>query len=113
MSNCLSDWGKKIQACNGDTQCLENCAKELRESLDIVFPPSTKIEIESDKINYMLSTIFFLSNRLAKAMVGLSEFDKAINNLAKTGKQSIDTVENKQVYETMTKELNNILAKHF
>ena len=63
----------------------------------------------------MLSTIFFLSNRLTKAITGLSEIDKTINDLVKNEKQSLsgDSIENKRDYENMEKELDKILAKYF
>jgi len=52
IAKCLANYGKKVQGCNnGDIHCLEECAEELRECIDIIFPPSTKIEFESDKEN--------------------------------------------------------------
>ena len=115
ISKCLYSWAKMLQDCNGNTNCLEECGKELRACLDIAFPPSTKLEFESDKINYMLSTVFFLSNRLTKAITGLSEIDKAIGDVVKEKNQSLDdsNVENKRIYEKMEKEINEILAKYF
>ncbi len=115
ISKCLSSWAKMLQDCNGNTNCLEECGKELRACLDRAFPNSTKLEFESDKINYMLSTVFFLSNRLTKAITGLSEIDKAIGDVVKEEKQSLDdsNVENKRNYEKMEKEINEILARYF
>ena len=115
VSKCLSIWAKMLQDCNGNTNCFEECGKELRACLDTAFPNSTKLEFESDKINYMFSTIFFLSNRLTKAITGLSEIDKAIGNIVKEEKQSLDgsSDENKRNYENMKKELNDILEKYF
>lgn len=115
ISKCLYSWAKMLQDCNGNTNCLEECGKELRACLDIAFPPSTKLEFESDKINYMLSTVFFLSNRLTKAITGLSEIDKAIGGAVKEENQSLDhsNAENKRNYEKMNKEINEILAKYF
>ncbi len=113
ISKCLADWGKKAQECNGNTHCLEECTKELRECMDIVFPPSKKTEFESDKTNYMMSTIFFLSNRLAKAIIGLSEFDKAMEEFEKIGKESLDSDEYKSIQENKKGELNEILARYF
>ncbi len=114
ISNCLSNWSKKTQDCNGDIGCLENTAKELRECLDKAFPPSEKVEFESDKINYMLSTVFFLSNRLAKSLVGLAEFDKAVREMVQKEKQNVDASgKDKASYENMEKELNEILSKYF
>ena len=115
ISKCLYSWAKMLQDCNGNTDCLEECGKELRACLDKAFPPSTKLEFESDKINYVLSTVFFLSNRLTKAITGVSEIDKAIGDVVKEEKQSLDDskVENKRNYEKMEKEINEILAKYF
>jgi Mg2+ and Co2+ transporter CorA len=119
VSKCLTNWTKKIQDCNGDTNCFEEAGKELRGCLDAAFPPSTKLEFESDKINYMLSTIFFLSNRLTKAMTGLSEMDKVIDNFVKKENQRLDddgssaAAAEKRSNETMGSDLNDILAKYF
>ena len=33
------------------------------------------------RINYMLSTVFFLASRLSKATIGLAKFDSSINNI--------------------------------
>lgn len=113
ISACLFNWSKKAKECNGDTHCLEECTKELRECIDIAFPPSTKLEFESDKTNYMLSTIFFLSNRLAKAMIGIAEFDKIMKELEKLGIESQDREEYKSIEENKNTKLNDILAKYF
>ncbi|PWU82256.1 MAG: hypothetical protein DLM72_02830 [Candidatus Nitrosopolaris wilkensis] len=59
MATCIAEWSKKASACNGSVQCLDDCARELRKCLDAVFPYSKNIEFESDKVNYMLSTVFF------------------------------------------------------
>ena len=119
VSTCLTNWAKRLQDCDDDANCFEEAGKELRGCLDAEFPPSTNLEFESDKINYMLSTIFFLSNRLTKAIAGLSEVDKAIDNFVKKESQSLgeggsgggDT--NKRSSETMGNDLNDILAKYF
>ena len=123
VSKCLTNWTKKLQDCDGDANCFEEAGKELRGCLDAAFPPSTKLEFESDKINYMLSTIFFLSNRLTKAMTGLSEMDKVIDNFVKKESQSLDDSgsgggdgsgkENKRSNETVENDLNDILSKYF
>ena len=119
VSKCLTNWTKRLQDCDGDANCLEEAGKELRGCLDAAFPPSTKLEFESDKINYMLSTIFFLSNRLTKAITGLSEVDKVIDNFVKKERQSLDEGgsgdggdENK-ISSEMGNDLNDILAKYF
>jgi hypothetical protein len=122
VSKCLTNWTKKLQDCNGDANCFEEAGKELRGCLDAAFPPSTKLEFESDKINYMLSTIFFLSNRLTKAMTGLSEMDKVIDSFVKKESQSLGDgsgggggsgKENKRSNETVENDLNDILSKYF
>ena len=121
VSKCLTNWTKKLQDCNGDANCFEEAGKELRGCLDAAFPPSTKLEFESDKINYMLSTIFFLSNRLTKAITGLSEMDKVIDNFVKKENQRLDddgssgaaAADEKRSNETMGNDLNDILARYF
>jgi hypothetical protein len=37
-----------------------------------LLPDSKKVELESDKVNYMLSSVFFLANRVSKATDGLA-----------------------------------------
>jgi hypothetical protein len=111
---CLVNWAQKSQNCNGDTNCIEENTKELRKCLDISFPPSTKLEFESDKINYILSTIFFLSNRLAKSITGLSELDKEIENFKKEEKDTLPDKDGGNVkYAKMEKTLDEILGKYF
>ncbi len=67
----------------------------------------------------MLSTIFFVSNRLTKAITGLSEVDKVIDNFVKKESQSLEMIvvvvvkNNKRSSETMGNDLNYILAKYF
>jgi hypothetical protein len=46
--------------------------------LDRAFPPSKTAEIESDKINYILSSVFLLASRLSKSIKALAELDNAI-----------------------------------
>jgi hypothetical protein len=121
VSKCLTNWAKRLQDCDGDANCFEEAGKELRGCLDAAFPPSTKLEFESDKINYMLSTIFFLSNRLTKAITGLSEVDKVIDNFVKKENQTLGDGSSsgngggneKRSNETMISDLNDILAKYF
>ena len=78
--------------------CLDRSARQLRECLDAAFPDSKKIEVETDKVNYMLSSVFFLANRLSKASQGLAEFDRVMNSMDKVGKASLEGKENKQMY---------------
>ncbi|MGN6624237.1 MAG: hypothetical protein ACTHKK_08865 [Candidatus Nitrosocosmicus sp.] len=110
---CVVNWAQKSQDCNGNASCIEENTKELRKCLDIAFPPSTKLEFESDKINYILSTIFFLSNRLAKSIVGLSEIDKEIENIKTEEKVKVTADINKETHSNLEKVLDEILAKYF
>src|SRR5688572_15791556 len=111
--NYITEWGKRSAACNGNTECLEYSGKQLRECLDAAFPDSKKVEIESDKVNYMLSSVFFLANRLSKATEGLAEFDRVMNSIEKVGKASLEKKENQELHSKFQKELDDILGKYF
>jgi hypothetical protein len=111
--NCVAEWGKGSAACNGNTGCLEQSARRLRECLDSAFPDSKKVELESDKVNYMLSSVFFLANRLSKAIEGLAEFDRVMNSIEKVGKASLEQKENQELHTKFQKELDDILGKYF
>jgi hypothetical protein len=111
--NCVAEWGKGSAACNGSTECLEQSARQLRECLDSAFPDSKRIELESDKVNYMLSSVFFLANRLSKATEGLAEFDRVMNSIEKVGKASLEQKENQELHTKFQKELDDILSKYF
>jgi hypothetical protein len=111
--NCIAEWSKKSTDCNGNVECLEHCARQLRDCLDSAFPDSKRIEFESDKVNYMLSSVFFLANRLSKASQGLAEFDRVMNSMEKVGKTSLEEKENQQLHTNFQKELDDILAKYF
>jgi len=88
--------------CKGDPKCLELACKQLRDCLDAIFPSSTNIEFENDKINYIFSSVFLL-NRLAKSMVALAELDAALkSNLKETEKK-----------ENMKNIINEIISKYF
>ena len=113
VAGCIADWGKRAAACNGSAECLEHSARQLRECLDAAFPDSKKVELESDKVNYMLSSVFFLANRLSKASRGLAESDKVMSYIEKAGKASLEGGENRQPYIKFHKELDEILAKYF
>ncbi len=113
VAGCIAEWGKRAAACNGSAECLERSARQLRECLDAAFPDSKKVELESDKVNYMLSSVFFLANRLSKASQGLAEFDKVMTNIEKVGKASLEDKENRQLYIKFHKQLDEILAKYF
>ncbi len=111
--NCIAEWSKRCTACNGDKECLEQSARHLRQCLDAAFPDSKRVELESDKVNYMLSSVFFLANRLSKATEGLAEFDRVMNSIEKVGKASLEEKENQEVHTKFQKELDEILAKYF
>jgi hypothetical protein len=111
--NCIAEWGKRSADCNGNTECLEQSARQLRECLDAAFPDSKRIELESDKVNYMLSSVFFLANRLSKATEGLAEFDRVMNSIEKVGKASLEQKENQELHTKFQKELDDILGKYF
>src|SRR5215203_1249122 len=111
--NCIADWGKRSASCNGNTECLEQSARQLRECLDAAFPDSKRIELESDKVNYMLSSVFFLANRLSKATEGLAEFDRLMYSIEKVGRGSVEEKENQQLHTKFQKELDVILGKYF
>ena len=111
MSRCIAEWGQKAVACNGSVECLDSCAKDLRKCLDIAFPYSKNIEYESDKINYMLSTVFFLASRLSKATIGLAKFDNSINNIQEDITQQHN--ENKEPNQKLRSELEEIISEYF
>src|SRR4029078_5446255 len=111
--DCLVSWTKKLQNCKDDPKCIEECGKELRKRLDLIFPPSTKLEFDNDKISYIFSTLFFLSNRLNKALIGLAETDKAINNLVSEERTTIDKASDNQDRQEFRKILNKILSDYY
>jgi len=113
MARCIADWSEKAVACNGNVECLDDSARDLRKCLDSVFPYSKNIEFESDKVNYILSSVFFLASRLAKASVGLAEFDTSITKIEQIGKVSLEEGENKKIYQKFENELDEILSKYF
>jgi hypothetical protein len=113
LINCIAEWGKRAAACNGSTECLELSARQLRECLDVAFPDSKKVELESDKVNYMLSSVFFLANRLSKATEGLAEFDRVMNSTEKADKSSLEEKQNQNMHTKFQKELDDILARYF
>lgn len=111
--SCITEWSKRSAACNGNTECLEQSARHLRGCLDAAFPDSRRVEFESDKVNYMLSSVFFLANRLTKAIEGLAEFDRLMSSTEKFGKASLEEKDNQEMHIKFQKELDDILAKYF
>jgi hypothetical protein len=81
--------------------------------MDAVFPPSTKLEFENDKISYIFSTIFFLSNRLNKALVGLAETDKAITSLVSEIQTTRGDKSNNQERQVFQNTLNRVLSDYY
>jgi hypothetical protein len=110
---CIEQWSNAASKCDGNSDCLEECTQHLRNCLDNVFPASKSIELESDKVNYLFSSVFFLANRLAKCTIGLSELDKAIGNVEKVGKVSFDKKEDTELYDNFQKRLDEILKEYF
>ena len=111
--SCIAEWSKRSAVCNGDTECLEQSAKQLRGCLNAAFPDSKRVELESDKVNYMLSSVFFLANRLSKASQGLAEFDRVMKSVEKLNKTSLEGKENQELHTKFQRELDDILAKYF
>ena len=103
---------KKAEQCDS-SECLEECKKGLLDDLDKIFPYSKDIEFEVDKVNYILSSMFFLSNRLAKASIGLAQLDKSLENLKQVGNLSFENRENNETYNKFIHDLNEILEKYF
>ena len=110
---CMASWIQQLQNCKGDPQCIERCRNDLKTSLDSIFPPSTKLEFDNDKISYIFSTIFFLSNRLNNALIGLAETDRAINNLVKEEKTTTNKNADSQNLNEFQSQLNKILSDYF
>jgi hypothetical protein len=50
---------------------------------------------------------------LAKASIGLAEFDKAISGIQKIGDISTEEKENTELYEKVKNQIDEILAKYF
>jgi hypothetical protein len=109
----MADWGKSAASCSGNVECLDSCGMKLRKCLDDVFPYSKKIELETDKVNYMLSSLFFLANRLAKASIGLAEFDKTIADIQKIDDINKVEKQDNESYERVRNQIDEILTKYF
>ena len=113
VSRCIAEWSKKAAECKGNIECLNESTKQLRACLDSIFPFSNSIELETDKVNYIMSSVFFLTNRLAKSVTGLAEFDRALSKIEKIGKLSLEQKENQELYEGFKQDLDEILSKYF
>ena len=110
---CIAQWGKRSADCKDDVQCLEASSRDLRVCLDAAFPDSRKIEFESDKVNYILSSIFFLANRMSRATIGLAELDKIVSETKETIEASIEKKQNTEDDAKMKELLDEIIAKYF
>ena len=113
VSRCIAEWSKKAAECKGNIESLNESTKQLRECLDSIFPYSKSIELGTDKVNYIMSSVFFLTNRLAKSVIGLAEFDHALSKIEKIGKLSLEQKENQELYEGFKQDLDEILSKYF
>ena len=113
VSRCIAEWSKKAAECKGNIECLNESTKQLRACLDSIFPFSKSIELETDKVNYIMSSVFFLTNRLAKSVIGLAEFDHALSKIEKIGKLSLEQKENQELYEGFKQDLDEILSKYY
>ena len=113
VSGCIAEWSKKAAECKGNIECLNESTKQLRGCLDSIFPYSKSIELETDKVNYIMSSVFFLANRLAKSVIGLAEFDHALSKIEKIGKISLEQNENEKLYEGFKQDLDEILSQYF
>jgi hypothetical protein len=103
VPKCIGQWAQVAVNCKGDPKCIEITCKQLRECLDAIFPPLGNIESEKDKINYIFSSVFLLSNRLAKATIALAELDAVFtSNLQETEKK-----------DNMKKIIDEIISKYF
>ncbi len=110
---CLSSWTQQLQNCNGDSKCIQQCGIDLRKRLDEIFPSSTKLEFDNDKISYIFSTIFFLSNRLNKALIGLAETDKAITNFVTQTQTTIEHENTEKERKEFQNTLDEVLSDYY
>ena len=113
VAGCIASWGKSVTECNGDDACIEDASRDLRHCLDKAFPDSEVLNLQGDKVNYMLSSIFFLANRLAKASQGLAEFDKLISTTGELSRNEGKESASQGKFTEFNKELDEILAKYF
>lgn len=113
VAGCIADWGRRAAECGGNTECLESASKQLRDCLDKAFPDSERINLQGDKVNYLLSSVFFLANRLAKASQGLAEFDKVIGSAQELSRSQNENLKAEQGRKEFNKALDEILAKYF
>ena len=108
VAACIADWGRQVAESDGSNESLERASRQLRSCLDGAFPDSEVVNLQGDKVNYMLSSVFFLANRLAKASQGLAEFDKVLGTAEELRKE-----QNPEKSKAFSKTLDDILAKYF
>ena len=113
VAACIADWGRRASECDGSNECMEGASRQLRNCLDKAFPDSEKLNLQGDKVNYVLSSVFFLANRLAKACEGLAEFDRAVGSTEDLSKHGGKYSANETRTRDFGKELDDILAKYF
>ena len=103
VPKCVEHWAQVAVNCKGNPKCVDFAGKQLCECLDAIFPPSGNIGSEKDKINYIFSSVFLLSNRLAKATIALAELDVAFtSNLQEPEKN-----------DNMKKIINELISEYF
>jgi hypothetical protein len=108
VAGCISKWGRQVADSDGSNESLETASRELRKCLDMAFPDSEAVNLQGDKVNYMLSSVFFLANRLAKASQGLAEFDKTVGSF-----EDLANEPNQEKSRVFSKTLDDILSKYF
>jgi hypothetical protein len=113
VAACISNWGRIAAECKGDESCLENASRDLRQCLDRAFPASDAVNLQGDKVNYMLSSVFFLANRLAKASQGLAEFDKLISTSEQLSRNGVKDSASQGKFAGFNRDLAEILARYF
>jgi hypothetical protein len=112
VAACIADWGRLASECDGN-ECMENASRQLRNCLDMAFPDSGILSLHGDKVNYMLSSVFFLANRLTKACEGLAEFDRMVGTTEELSRQAGSDSASRDRATEFSKELDDILARYF
>lgn len=62
------------------------------------------MEVESDKISYILSSVFLLSSRLSKSIMALAELDGVISSTSLQGAEKDEQVKER---------VDDIITKYF
>jgi hypothetical protein len=108
VAGCIADWGRQVAESDGSSASLEKASRQLRSCLDSAFPDSEAVNQQGDKVNYMLSSVFFLANRLAKASQGLAEFDSLVST-----PEDLSREPSEEKSKAFAKTLDEILARYF